>query len=247
MRKLSRQHRLLAMLTDTDELLVSEAAALLGVSDDTIRRDLCELEKQGCLHKTHGGAVSINLGGMARTARSILLPEQKKRIGEAAAAAVPAGATLFLDAGSTTLALAEALTVPATVITNSLDIASQIEERPALRLILAGGEWDSRQRLFSGAATRSVLSLYRADIAILGACAVSAHGAVTAGEVRDADMKRTMINAANEAWLLVDHLKFGHIELHHVADLAQFCRVYSDRPQVGLNVKQLNAEFIVAS
>ncbi|GBR66923.1 DeoR/GlpR family DNA-binding transcription regulator [Gluconobacter kanchanaburiensis] len=247
MRKLSRQHRLLAMLTDTDELLVSEAAVLLGVSDDTIRRDLCELEKQGSLHKTHGGAVSINLGGMARTARSILFSEQKKRIGAAAAAAVPAGATLFLDAGSTTLALAEALTVSATVITNSLDIASQIEERSALRLILAGGEWDSRQRLFSGAAARSVLSLYRADIAILGACAVSARGAVTAGEERDADMKRTMINAASEAWLLADHLKFDHVEPHHVADLAQFCRIYSDRSQVGLDVKQSNAEFIIAS
>ncbi|MGS0646491.1 DeoR/GlpR family DNA-binding transcription regulator [Komagataeibacter melomenusus] len=247
MSRLSRQQRLLAMLTDTGELLVSEAAAVLGVSDDTIRRDLCALQKQGCLRKTHGGAVSIDLGGMPRTTRSSLLPVQKKRIGEAAAAAVPAGATLFLDAGSTTLAMAEALAVPATVITNSLDIASRIEGRPALRLILAGGEWDSRQRLFSGAAARSVLGQYRADIAILGACAVSTHGAVTAGEERDADMKRSMINTASEAWLLTDHLKFGHVEPHHVADLAQFCRVYSDRSRPGPAMEQARPEFIVTS
>ena len=247
MGKLTRQRRLIEMLTDTGQLLVSHAAVALGVSDDTIRRDLEDLDDRGFLHKTHGGAVSIDIGSMARAERSTLLSNEKQRIGVAAAAAVQPGSTLLLDAGSTTLAMASALTVPVTIVTNSLDIAKKVEGRADSRLILAGGEWDAKQRLFSGAAARSILGLYRADIAVLGACAVSAIGDVTASEERDAEMKRVMLDSAAEAWLLVDHLKFRQVEPHNVAVINRFSRVYTDRQPVDLEESERPANFIITS
>jgi DeoR family glycerol-3-phosphate regulon repressor len=235
MTRLARQRRLLAMLDESGQLLVAQAAVALAVSDDTIRRDLTDLDARGLLHKTHGGAVARDMGGMDRTTRAQLLTGEKRRIARAAAAALPPGLTLMLDAGSTLLAFAEALAVPATIITNSLDIAQRLDRRNDIRLILAGGAWDARQRLFAGDAARATLARYRADIVLLGACAIDA-GGVTATEEQDGDIKRTMLAMADTAWLLADHLKFGRREPHAVAGLDRFARLYTDRtpPEVGI-------------
>jgi len=228
MTRIPRQRQLLDMLAADGQILVTRAAAALAVSDDTIRRDLADLDARGLLHKTHGGAVTRDLGQLPRTGRAQLLAAEKARIARAAAAAIPAGCILVLDAGSTTLALAEALAVPATVITNSLDIAQRLDRREEIRLVLAGGTWDARQRLFAGAAARATLRHYRADLVILGACAVDAVG-VTATHEQDGDMKRTMLDIGDTAWLLADHLKFARREPHAVAPLDRFARIHTDR------------------
>lgn len=247
MGKLARQHRLIEMLGDTGQVLVSEAASVLGVSDDTIRRDLADLDKKGFLHKTHGGAVSIDIGGMARTERAKLLADEKRRIGAAAAQAVQPGSTLLLDAGSTTLAMADALAVAVTIVTNSLDIANTVEGRPDVRLILAGGAWDPSQRLFSGAAARAILDLHRVDLAVLGACAVSVAGDVTANEERDAEMKRAMFNSATEAWLLADHSKFGQVAPHKIVSMSRFSRIFTDRRPAAYDHGEPPPNLVIAS
>ncbi|MBN0872258.1 DeoR/GlpR family transcriptional regulator, partial [Pseudomonas aeruginosa] len=100
------------------------------------------------------------------------LTQTKQRLGQQVAARIPSGSTLFLDAGSTLLAVAAQLKGPLTVITASLDIAQLFSDRADIQLILLGGQWDSKHRLFAGSATLSLVTRYRADIAILGACAL---------------------------------------------------------------------------
>ena len=109
---------------------------------------------------------------------------------------MPAGSTLFLDAGSTLLAVASFLQGPLTIITPSLDIAQQVSDREGIDLILLGGKWDQKQRLFAGSATLSLLSRYRADIAILGACAIHAELGLSASQEADAEVKRAMLAAS---------------------------------------------------
>lgn len=128
-----------------------------------------------------------------------MLPEIKQRLGKQVAQCVPAGSTLFLDAGSTLLAVASFLQGPLTIITPSLDIAQQVSDREDIDLILLGGKWDQKQRLFAGSATLSLLSRYRADIAILGACAIHAELGLSASQEADAEVKRAMLAASRGA------------------------------------------------
>ncbi len=89
---------------------------------------------------------------MNRQGRNTLLPETKQRLGKQVAQTVPPGSTLFLDAGSTVMAVASFLKGPLTIITTSLDIAWHFSDRDDIELILLGGKWDHKQRLFAGSA-----------------------------------------------------------------------------------------------
>ena len=124
-----------------------------------------------------------------------MLPEIKQRLGKQVAQCVPAGSTLFLDAGSTLLAVASFLQGPLTIITPSLDIAQQVSDREGIDLILLGGKWDQKQRLFAGSATLSLLSL-PGGYCHPGACAIHAELGLSASQEADAEVKRAMLAAS---------------------------------------------------
>lgn len=230
MHKTARQKYLLDIISENGQVSIGELVEKLQVSADTIRRDLGDLEKQGLAQKNHGGAIALDLSAMNRQGRNALLSETKQRLGRLVAAKIPAGSTLFLDAGSTILAVASQITVPVTVITTSLDIASHFSARPDIQLILLGGSWDCQQRLFAGSATLALLGRYRADIAILGACAIHAQLGLSASQEADAEIKRAMLAASTEHWLVADHMKLNHCEPHLVAGLADIDQLFLDRP-----------------
>ncbi|RAU37795.1 DeoR/GlpR family DNA-binding transcription regulator [Enterobacter sp. ECC-175] len=230
MHKTARQKYVLDILTEQGQASIAELAERMQVSADTIRRDLTDLEKEGLAQKNHGGAIALNLSAMTRQGRSVLLPQTKQLLGKRVAECVPAGSTLFLDAGSTVLAVAGHLKGPLTAITTSLDIAQLFSDREDIELILLGGNWDPQQRLFAGSATLSLLSRYRADIAILGACAIHAELGLSASKEADADVKRAMLAASRERWIVADHLKLNHCEPYLVSGLADIQQLFLDRP-----------------
>jgi len=230
MHKTARQKYVIDILSEQGQASITELAEKLQVSADTIRRDLTDLEKQGLAQKNHGGAIALNLPAMDRQGRNTLLPETKQRLGKRVAESVPAGSTLFLDAGSTVMAVARFLKGPLTVITPSLDIAQHFSDQEDIGLILLGGKWDQKQRLFAGSATLSLLSRYRADIAILGACAIHARLGLSASTEADAEVKRAMLAASHEHWIVADHLKLNHCEPHLVCGLSDIHQLFLDRP-----------------
>ena len=226
-----RQRLILTMLADEGRVRVQALAARLNVSDDTVRRDLQALAEQGVLHKIHGGAVALDVPRMARDIRAQILPQAKTRIGEVAASRVEANQTLMLDAGQTVLEVARHLPpVPLRVITHSLDIAQCLVERPEIRLVLAGGEWDAHQRLFRGVATQRMVASYRADLAIMGACAVHPELGLTASEEIDAAIKQTMLQSSARKILVADHTKLDRQEPYFVAPIEVFDEIITDRP-----------------
>ncbi|HBM3073936.1 TPA: DeoR/GlpR transcriptional regulator [Klebsiella michiganensis] len=230
MHKTARQKYLIDILSEKGQITISELVDRLQVSADTLRRDLSDLEKQGLAQKNHGGAIALNLSAMNRQNRNTLLPDTKKRLGKMVAEKIPGGSTLFLDAGSTVLAVATQIQGPMTVITPSLDIAQQFSTRADIQLILLGGKWDMQQRLFAGSATVSLLERYRADIAVLGTCALHADLGLSASQEADAEVKRAMLAASAEHWLVADHMKLNHCEPWLVAGLADIHQLFLDRP-----------------
>lgn len=230
MHKTARQKYLIEILSEKGQITISELVDRLQVSADTLRRDLSDLEKQGLAQKNHGGAIALNLSAMNRQNRNTLLPDTKKRLGKMVAEKIPGGSTLFLDAGSTVLAVATQIQGPMTVITPSLDIAQHFSTRADIQLILLGGKWDMQQHLFAGSATVSLLERYRADIAVLGTCALHADLGLSASQEADAEVKRAMLAASAEHWLVADHMKLNHCEPWLVAGLADIHQLFLDRP-----------------
>lgn len=230
MHKTARQKYLIDILSEKGQITISELVDRLRVSADTLRRDLSDLEKQGLAQKNHGGAIALNLSTMNRQNRNTLLPDTKKRLGKMVSEKIPGGSTLFLDAGSTVLAVATQIQGPMTVITPSLDIAQHFSTRADIQLILLGGKWDMQQRLFAGSATVSLLERYRADIAVLGTCALHADLGLSASQEADAEVKRAMLAASAEHWLVADHMKLNHCEPWLVAGLADIHQLFLDRP-----------------
>ncbi|MDR3428640.1 DeoR/GlpR family DNA-binding transcription regulator [Silvimonas sp.] len=225
-----RHQRILDWLAEAGRATVADLALRLQVSDDTIRRDLRTLDEQGYLQKTHGGAVSLDVPRMARTQRADVLPQIKTQLAQAAVAHILPHQTLLLDAGQSVLAVAQALPdMPLTVITHALDVAVVLGDKTNIRLILAGGVWDARQRLFSGSDTLQQIAGYRADWAIMGACAVHERLGVTASEADDAAVKRAMLSGSANALLVADHSKINRIEPFFVADIANFKHWFTDR------------------
>jgi len=207
----SRHVRVLEALAATREATVQELATRFGVSVMTIRRDLAELEAQGELTRTHGGAMLSRAGiiEFSFKEQAERNAAEKQAIAREAARLVRSGMTLTLDTGTTTLEVARAIAgIPdLTVLTSSLAIASALYGRPNIALILAGGAVRTGNPDLSGWLTEENMKRFRVDLACIGADGADRDGVFTtdAGVAR---VSRAMMASAGETVLVADHTKF---------------------------------------
>lgn len=228
-----RQSRIAATLRENGRVEVATLAAEYGLSEDTIRRDLRLLASRGLVQKTHGGAVSLQLSALPVTQRMDVRALPKREIARAAAARVQPHQTLFIDGGSTTLALAQLLAAPdaprpLTIITTAFDVAALFTDDPRVQLVLAGGTWTPESREFLGDQALATIRAHRADWAFLGACAIHQRAGLTSAFAGDAQVKRAMIESAASCAVLTDSSKHDTVAPYAVADLREIDLVISD-------------------
>lgn len=200
------------------------------MSEDSIRRDIRLLVANGIARKTHGGAVALHLSPLQAKDRGEVAADAKRAIAVAALAHVEPHQTLFIDGGSTTLAFAQALSVakalrPLTVITAAFDVFATLAAQPDIRLVLAGGRWDPDARMLLGPHCIETLQAYRADLAVLGACAIHPALGLTSTDADDAAAKRALVQCSASRMLLADATKLGTVAPHAVCALAVLDRV----------------------
>jgi DeoR/GlpR family transcriptional regulator of sugar metabolism len=177
---------------------VSAAAARLGTTQMTIRRDLEVLVQRGVARRVRGGAISLLARGdeIPYWMRELESPEAKVRIGEAAAGLLRDGEAVAIDSGTTALNCARALSDRRlTVLTVSLRAADVIADSPTINLILPGGEVRRDERTLVGAAAVASIAGLRLDAAILGPCGL-ADATVTAYDLGDAAVKQALVDAS---------------------------------------------------
>jgi DeoR family transcriptional regulator, fructose operon transcriptional repressor len=203
---------------------VVDLAQRLGVSVMTIRRDLVDLEKEGLVHRVHGGAVSAR--GRSYEP-SFLHRESEYRsakviIGQLAADLIADGDSVALDIGTTTLELARNLVGRhnLTVITPSLHIANVLANQPDIRLILPGGIVRQGELSLIGELTRQSVGGLFVDRLFLGVGAVDSHAGLTEYNWDDVLVKQAMIRNAKEVILLADTSKFEKVAFARVAPLS---------------------------
>ena len=231
--KAQRQERILAALRASASLRVSELAGTFGVSGETIRRDLDELDDGGLLNRTYGGAAVRPLAAEpSLSERYGLLVDERERIGALAARHVRPGQVVMIDAGSTTIQFARHLAAGAkdlTVITNSFGVATVLAPNPTIAVTVCPGRYDAREGSVSGPEAAEFLHRYNANVAAFGASGLTADGPneVHPGAVW---VKRAMIARAQESLLLADHTKFDAPMLEVICPLAHLARLYTDAP-----------------
>ncbi|MEV5703706.1 DeoR/GlpR family DNA-binding transcription regulator [Actinoallomurus sp. NPDC052274] len=237
-----RRQLLLRTLRDTGRIDVTDMADRLAVSTETIRKDLTELERQGLLHRVHGGAVAVeDLSFEPAVGARTEYTDEKRRIGRAALAEVPAEGSVLIDAGSTTSCLAEVMPADRdlAVFTNTLTIAMTLTTRPRLTVHTLGGR--IRSRTFAEVDNWAVraLSEIRVDVAFLGTNGFTAEDGLRTPDESEATVKRLMLKAARRRVLLTDHSKLGRISLFKYGDLAEIDLLITDTGMPDADVRRL--------
>ncbi|PSW20769.1 DeoR/GlpR transcriptional regulator [Photobacterium sanctipauli] len=199
----TRQSLLVTRLQQGGNLVAKDIAGELAVSLDTIRRDLIALEKQGLLKRVKGGAVPASVPAKPFFDR---LNEANAWLADAQVtiqSLLNGVQTLFLDGGTSTLAIAKAIPVGSsiTVITPSPVIASHLLERQ-VDTILLGGRLRPLGAIATGANTVRDIGQYTADMAVLGVCGLDCDFGLSADDLDEADVKRTMVQQARKTVLL---------------------------------------------
>lgn len=218
-----RQNLIAARLAAEGRVVAQDLARELGVSEDTIRRDLRSLARQGRLRRVYGGALPLAPAAAEPVAvRAGQRAAAKSALARAALDAIPEGTLVFLDAGSTSLALAEVLPPDRglTVATHVPAIAALIEDRPGIALIVVGGILHRPTGACLGAGAVEALGTLRPDICVIGACGLDAEAGVTAVHAEDAAFKRQLVARARRVMLLVTSDKLGTAAPFAVADIA---------------------------
>lgn len=220
-----RQRAIVAAVERDGRAAVTELARHHGVTVETIRRDLAALDRAGALRKVHGGAVPAPALATPETGvieREASRSAAKDRIAARAVAALDLrpGATLLLDAGTTTGALARHLPegLGLTVITDSVLIAAGLAARTDLTVRVLGGLVRGITQAAVGPEALSLLALLRADVAVLGTNGLTSEHGLSTPDPDEAAVKRAMAAAGQRVVVLADVTKIGQEHLVSFAD-----------------------------
>lgn len=187
-------------------------AELLGVSEETIRRTTKSLARADLVRRVHGGSYLANIqAGQGVFSRLGMRPGEKSRIGEATAALIPDGACVFLDVGSTTTFVAQALAAQSgrTIVTNSLNAAQALVDHDGNRVFLAGGQLRRDEWGVFGSETIRFLQGFRIDVAVMSVDGIDAQGGFLLVGTEELAVAQAAIAGAQKIIVVADHQKFG--------------------------------------
>ena len=206
-----RKKYILNYLEKRDSISIQNIAEYFKVSEITARRDLSDLEKNGFLIRTHGGAIKsrITSGLFDYKNKSVENREKKIEICRYASNYVKEDDTIYMDCGTTVHYLSKFLIrfQKLRVITNSLPVLSELLPFPQIKVYFIGGELDNTRKALYGPMTQNLLSQYKADKAFIGAGGVSiAHG-LSSNDEKEASITLKMAQSAAQVFLLCDSSK----------------------------------------
>lgn len=210
-----RQQAIASLVIANGRASVAELAQAYDVTTETVRRDLATLDKAGVLRRVHGGAVPVRALHLVEAGvgeRETTRAEHKDAIARAAAELLPeSGATILLDAGTTTACIAAHLPDDRelVVVTNSVPVAARLAAMPSISLQLLGGRVRGITQATVGEQALRVLDTLRVDMAFIGTNGISARHGLSTPDSDEAAVKRAMVSAANYVVAVADSSKIG--------------------------------------
>jgi DeoR family transcriptional regulator of aga operon len=230
-----RKDKILAHLRDNSAATVSELSELCDVSEVTIRQDLNALAVEGMLVRTRGGAM---LSGRAATdfsyaTRMAINAEAKQRIGDAAAGLIQSGDSVLADASTTALYVMRSLALrhdleDITVITNGVNVLSELASRLDINAFLTGGHFRSSSASLTGSFANDMLNKINATVGFFGARGITLTHGLMDVSVQDADVKQKMVERCQEVVIVADSSKFGQVSVATFAPIERVHRLITD-------------------
>ena len=229
-----RQLLLLKEVHARQSTTVEQLAETLGVTLQTVRRDVQRLADEGLLTRFHGGVrvPGSTVENIAHTQRETLNAAEKTRIARQVVGQIPDNCSLILNIGTTTEAVARALLhhKGLRVITNNLNVAAILSSNPECEVIVAGGVVRARDRGIVGEAAVDFIRQFKVDIALIGISGIEPDGSLRDFDYREVKVAQTIIEQSREVWLAADHSKFNRPAMVQLATLNQIGRLFTDAP-----------------
>lgn len=238
-----RRSEISHLIESNGSVRVAELSVRFGVTEETIRRDLEALEKQGVLERTYGGAVSPR--GISyeppHIGRKAAQKAEKIAMARVLAELVNDRETLLLDASSTALYVARALRSKQslTILTNSLAIVNELRSESKFTVMCTGGTFRPTSLSFVGPHAERALKEYHVDKAIVSCRGLDVDRGLTDSNDLEVEMKRLMMGAANEVFAAVDSTKWGYVGFALIAPLSSVQHIVTDGGVDGAQVERV--------
>ena len=236
-----RQALLLERLARDGKVVAKEIAAELGLSDDSVRRDLRELAAAGLCQRVYGGALPVSPALAQYAERTLVAPASKDRVAARAARLIVPGSTVILDGGTTTLAVVHALppALTCTIVTHSPTIAAALVPHEGVEVFLLGGRLFKHSAVTCGAAAVEAAQAITADLFLLGVTGVHPTAGLTTGDVEEAAMKRALAGRAADTFVLASAEKIGVASPYRVLPFTEIAGIITDTAANDATVAEL--------
>jgi DeoR family glycerol-3-phosphate regulon repressor len=228
-----RQPDILEIVRSDGKVTVEGLAERFGVTVQTIRRDLTELADAGRLQRVHGGAIlpsgTTNIG---YEDRRTLNQEAKRNIAQACAKQIPDGASLFLNIGTSTEAVARELLSRhrLLVVTNNMNVAQILAANPDCQVIVTGGTLRRSDGGLVGNLASNTIRQFKFDIAVIGCSALDQDGDLLDFDFQEVEVSQAIIAQSRRCFLVADHSKFQRTAPARIVSLAEIDMFFTDQP-----------------
>lgn len=206
-----RKQHILNTLNKEGQIIAKDLAKTLNLSEDTIRRDLRDLAKEGKLQRVHGGALPSSPATSNYATRQSIATDGKQAIAKKATTLIQEKQIIILDGGTTTTQVARQLpkTLKATIVTHSPNIAIELVNHPNIDVILIGGKLYKHSLVTVGTAALQALSHIRADTYFMGITGIHPQAGLSTGDLEEAHMKKALSQHAAETIVLASREKLN--------------------------------------
>lgn len=238
-----RQIAILTLVNEQGFVATERLVETFGVTPQTIRRDINYLCEKNLLQRFHGGAGRpVSTENEPYNDRKGSLPLNKRKIGEIVAQDIHDGASLFLNIGTTTEAVAEALLTKNNlrVVTNNLHVANILSTNASFEISVAGGILRNKDGGIVGHSTTEFMSQFRLDFGIIGVSGIDEDGSLLDFDPRETQTAKAIINNSDKVLLVADHTKFGRKAMIRFGSISDVDALYTDETPVDPYMEKLN-------
>lgn len=218
----ARKSKIKDLIQEKKSITVAELAKMFSITEETIRRDLKQLEDEGFLQRTYGGAyiqdgvqndINVNI-------RENLYVTSKQKIAEKSATLINNGDSIFLDSSTTSLYIATKIRDNRlTVITNSLKVANTLADSESIRLIVIGGTLSPSSMSFLGPSAVANMQSFFVDKAFISCRSISIENGVTDSNELQAELRQVAMKRSNKVFLVADFTKFNKTSFTNICSL----------------------------
>lgn len=226
-----RRNEIEKILVEKKSVSVLELAEHFDVSEETIRRDLRAMETKGVIEKSYGGAVLKERVSHSFSYSDLtnVMTDEKRRIAKVASNFICRSDCIFIDFSTTCGCIADVIgDFPVNVMTSSLDVINKLVEKPNVSLISVGGSWNADNRAFMGSTAIQTISQFHLDKAFISCRALNMENGISDKTEPESELRRKILESANQVYLLADHTKFDKLAFVKTGDLRRITAIITD-------------------